>query len=86
MTYSHVGYHDQLQYQYESNQSYQCNQTEWQQSRMGRNNSWIGVRQKCLPTPNFFNIFFEIIMSASPEEQNGNVTIVGRTIQNVHRE
>ena len=43
----------------------------------------VGVRQRCLLSPIFFNIFLERIMSDALEEHGGKVSIGGRNISNL---
>ena len=43
----------------------------------------VGVRQGCLLSPIFFNIFLERIMSDALEEHGGKVSIGGRNISNL---
>ena len=43
----------------------------------------VGVRQGCLLSPTFFNIFLEDIMTHALENYNGTISIGGRKITNL---
>ena len=43
-----------------------------------------GVQQGCLPSSTLFNIFLKRIITDALEDQEGTVSIGGRTITNLH--